>query len=196
MIHIPTRRTPPRERLTRLREPRIHATSPSVLAASAPPRLAPGCLWNRSRIGGDAIQYREQLVTLLLERSDDTREAPFAFTRQANPRSPSILIAGLADDETSFFGPTNGTCDRVRLHAQPFGDVGDGGALVAGRGTLDHQKQQVPLRCQAGSARGCLSRTLERPQGRAEAGDRDIVGRLFKSSHYEINRSYYEVISQ
>lgn len=194
VIHIATRRTPPMERLIRLREPRIHATPPPVLAASATRRPVPGRLWDRPRIGGDAIQCREQLVALVLERGDDTREAAFAFTCQPNPRPSPILIAGLTNDQTSLFGPTNGAGDSLRFDAQPFGDVGERRALVAARCPLDHQKQEIALRRQVGGPRRFFGGVLELPQGGAEARDRDVVRVLFGSSHYEVISSYYEVI--
>jgi hypothetical protein len=169
---------------------------PLAAAAAAPCRLGCRCLWDLARVGSYAIDRREQFLPLLRERADDAREAALAFACQTNPRTPAILIAGLADEETGVLGTADGAGDCVRFDAQPFGDVVDGGPFIAGGSALDHQKQQIALRRQTGGPRGLFGGVFERSEGGAEAGDRDVVGLLFGSSHYEVNNSYYEVIPQ
>jgi hypothetical protein len=167
------------------------AAARRLLAASAraPRLLGLGCLWDRSRASGNLLDCLKQFVALLLERSDDPRQPALTFARQADPSSPAVPVAGLADDQTSLLSAADGAGDRVRLDAQLFGDLVDRRPFLAARRALDHQEQQIPLRRKTRGPRRFLGGVLERSKRRAEAGDRDIVRPVFRSSHYEINTS-------
>lgn len=138
-------------------------TRPTRRRCSSAPRFPKGT----AKPSEDARELSPVRVAL----GKSTAQTPLALPRQAQIDDATVVLGGLSLDEPCFFGARAQLRYAVARKLEPPRKRGEAQAFASIWRPLDHEQEQVALRCQTPAPGDSLAGADKCPQAGAELGD-------------------------